>query len=165
MAAGPNIGKLHLSEHLPNRHVTVCRPNFHTTLEQLRQDLSLVRAQLDKQQRQLSATEQHLTDNSAFARQLTVPAPAERKERESIRVGGEELISTLVRRRYVDRSGEELKKIEEKYAKRMADVVARENKYREEMLADMRARLTSSASPRQEVKPLFESSFYIRHYC
>lgn len=163
MAAGPNPGKLHFSEHLPNRHVTVCRPSFHSTLSRLQSDLEQVRGHLDKQQRALSSAHSKLSEFVSFSQELA-PQPEAASPPHREECSGGEFISTLVRRRHVDRSAQALREIEEKYAKRMADVTARELEHRRSVLSSLRATLSSAPAARP-LHSLSESSLYIRHYC
>lgn len=165
MAAGTNSAKLALSEHLPNRHVTVCRPGLHQSLKQLSLDLQLVKSEIDRQDARLSFTQNKLLGYSAAGKEVWTAQTAESPKPERHKSASRVVLTSLVVSRTQDQTSELLRTIGDKYAKRASDITAREDAARLSTLRSLRASLTAQTKPGKTLGPLHESSLYIHHYC
>lgn len=165
MATGTNSARLAMSEHLPNRHVTMCRPGLHQSLKHLNLDLQLLKSQIDKQDARLSCTHSKLLGYSEAGKEAFSLQIAEEPKREpQTDIKRRVTISSLVVTRAPDHSSELLRSIEDKYAKRVSEITAREDAARLATIRSLRTSLTAQAAGKG-LAPLHESSLYIHHYC
>lgn len=165
MATRTNSAKLAMSEHLPNRHVTVCRPGLHQSLQQLSLDLQLVKSEIDRQDSRLSSTQHKLLGYSMAGKEVLSVQIAESPKQEPQKSESRVVLSSLVVMRTPNQTSELLRSIGDKYAKRASDITAREDAVRLSTLRSLRASLAAQTSPGKTLRPLHESSLYIHHYC
>lgn len=165
MATGTSAARLAMSEHLPNRHVTVCRSGLHQSLRQLNAQLDLVKAEIDKQSKRLISTQMKLVEYSEAGKEVFRPEQTVEEQRERSKPERWELIPSLVSERPADSAYEKLRAIEEKYSSRAKEITAREDAARVSTLRHLRESMNAASTPSKHLGPLHESSLYIHYYC